>query len=598
MQKPRRRRVPVGKIVALALVVAIGVGAVAVLSVPGMSQPVKRWFASGGTAVITFTVKAGPLPIAVEERGSLESSQNSDVYCLVEGGTTIIKILPEGQRVKKGEVVCELDSAALKDQLINQRITTKSAEANFLNAKLTREVAEIAVEEYVKGVFVQDKATAEGEIKLAESDLTRSEDRLEWARRMLEKGYVSKAQAVTEELNFKKAQFALEQAQSKLDVLIKYTREKTIKELESEVKKAHSDELAKEATWELEKGKEDKLEKQIKNCTLVAPIDGLIVYANDPSRMWGSNQSQIEEGATVRERQKVISIPDITKMQVNAKVHEAQVDKITPNLKAQIRVDAFPDVQLAGTVADVAPLPDAGNIFSSDIKVYTTHIRIDNPIAGLRPGMTAQVKILVDRLENVLSVPVQAVLQYNGKDHVTKKVGDRYERVEVTLGPNNDRFVQVTKGLVDGDVVVLNPMSLMSEEEKREAFRSTKESKKDWGKGEGEPGKGGPPGAAGKGGPPGAAGKGGDPAKAKTKKGGRGGGAMFKKFQNLTPEERAKMKTASPEEKAQLLKKAGFTEQEMEMMKNFGGGGGGGGGGFGGGGFGGGRGRPPGGGDQ
>jgi len=453
--------------------------------------------ASTESDVIVYPVSRTSLPVTVIDRGTLESSKNEDVYCNVEGGTTIIKIVPEGTRVKKDDIICELDAAALKDQLINQRITTKSAEANFLNAKLTREVAEIAVKEYVEGVFVQDEATAKGEIKLAESDLTRSEDRLEWARRMFEKQYVSKAQLITEELNFKKAQFAKEQAESKLDVLLKYTKEKTIKELESEVKKAHSDELAKQATWELEKSKEDKLEKQIAFCVLKAPIDGLVVYANDPSRMWGSNQSQVEEGATVRERQKIIQIPDINRMQVNAKIHEAQIDKITPNLKAQIRVDAFPDSQLNGAVSEVAPLPDAGNIFSSDIKVYTTRIRIENPIGGLRPGMTAQVKILVDRLENVLSVPVQAILPYNGKDHVTKKVGDQYQRFEVTLGTSNDRFVQVTKGLADGDVVVLNPMSLMSEEEKREAFRNTKDSKKDWGKGEGEPGKGGPAGAAG-----------------------------------------------------------------------------------------------------
>jgi HlyD family secretion protein len=477
-------------------------------------------------------------------------------------------------------VICTLDSASLRDQLVNQRITTKSAEANYLNAKLTREVAQIAVREYVEGVYVQDLATVEGEIKLAESDLMRAEDRLEWARRMFDKGYVSMATKISEELNFKKAQFTLEQAQSKKNVLVKYTREKTIKELDSEVKKANSDELAKQATWELEKGKESKLEVQIQNCTLVAPIDGLVVYANDPSRMFGSNQSQIEEGATVRERQKVISIPDISRMQVNAKVHEAQIYMIQPQLKAQIRIDAFADAQLTGTVTDVAPLPDPGNIFSSDIKVYTTRIRIDDPREGLKPGMTAQVKILVNRLENVLSVPVQAVLQYNGKDHVTKKLGDRYDRVEVTLGVSNDKFVQVTKGLADGDVVVLNPISLMSEDEKREAFRSAKETKKDWGK-EGEPGKEVAPG------------KGVDPAKAKTKKGGRGGagGAMFKKFQNLSPDERDRLKSASPEEKAELLKKAGFTDQELEQMKNFGGGGGGGGrGGRGGG--------PPGGGDQ
>ncbi len=495
--------------IAILLVVAIGVAGVVVLSVPGMSKPIKGLFAGEGSRVLTFPVKAGPLPISVEERGSLESSQNVNVYCNVEGGTTIIKIVAEGVKVKKGDIVCELDSAALKDQLVNQRITTKSAEANYKNAKLTREVAEIAVKEYVEGVFVQELQSVNGEIALAKSDLVRSQDRQEWADRMYKKGYVSKATKISEDLNLEKAKFALEQAQSKREVLVKYTREKTIKELDSEVKKSESDELAKRATYELERQKEDKLEKQIANCTLVAPIDGLVVYANDPSRMWGSNQSQIEEGATVREHQKVISIPDINQMQVNAKVHEAQVKMISLGLRAQIRVDAEADKPLTGVVTEVAPLPDPSNIFSSDIKVYTTRIKIENPIAALRPGMSAQVKILVNQLENVLSVPVQAVLQYNSKSHVTKKIGDRYDRVEVTLGDSNDRFVQITKGLADGDVVVLNPISLMSEEEKRDAFRTAKDAKKDWGKDARAPGKGGPagPDAKGKGG---AAGKGGD----------------------------------------------------------------------------------------
>src|SRR6185437_1351064 len=142
---------------------------------------------------------------------------------------------------------------------------------------------------------------------------------------------------------------------------------------------------------------------------------GLVVYANDPNRMFGSNQSQIEEGASVRERQKVISIPDVAKMQVNAKVHESQIDKIKANLRAQVRVESFADQQFNGLVTEVAPLPDAGNFFSSDIKVYTTRIGILNPIEGLRPGMSSEVKILVDRLDNVLSVPVQAILEYSGK---------------------------------------------------------------------------------------------------------------------------------------------------------------------------------------
>src|SRR5262249_36147294 len=139
------------------------------------------------------------------------------------------------------------------------------------------------------------------------------------------------------------------------------------------------------------------------------------------------------------------------------------------------------------------------------------------------------------------------------------------------------------------------------EEEKREAFRNaSKESKKEWGEaGKGEaagPGAGAVPGPGGatKGGGPGGAGKAGGPAKAKAKrkKGGRGGGNPI--FQKIAPEDRQKLFRGTDEEKAAILKKAGLPEAEiqpmLDRMKNFGGGGGGGFGGRGGGG-GGGRGR-------
>src|SRR5262249_42781064 len=160
--------------------------------------------------------------------------------------------------------------------------------------------------------------------------------------------------------------------------------------------------------------------KQIKNCKLFAPNNGLVVYANDPNR-FGSTQPQIEEGATVRERQKIFSLPDINFMRVNTKVHESMVDRITSGLRARIRVDAFADQVVTGKVIYVAPLPDPNSFFSSDVKVYTTHVTIEKGLSGLRPGMTAQVEILVANLDNVLSVPVPAILEYKGKDHVAVK---------------------------------------------------------------------------------------------------------------------------------------------------------------------------------
>ena len=145
-----------------------------------------------------------------------------------------------------------------------QQLTIRRAKALYEIARSTRTLAEIALEEYVDVNFPRDLATAQGEITLAESDLKRAEDRLDWARRMFDKGYVSQAQKVSEELSLQKAVFALEQATNKRRVLTDYTKSKTMKELKSEVDKAHSDELAKQATWELEKAKEVVLERELR----------------------------------------------------------------------------------------------------------------------------------------------------------------------------------------------------------------------------------------------------------------------------------------------------------------------------------------------
>ena len=102
-------------------------------------------------------------------------------------------------------------------------------------------------------------------------------------------------------------------------------------------------------------GQGSQARKQIENCKLFAPGDGLVVYANDPNRFGGSSQPQIEEGATVRERQKIFSLPDISKMRVNTKVHESMVDRITPGLRARIRVDAFADEVAAPARSRTSP---------------------------------------------------------------------------------------------------------------------------------------------------------------------------------------------------------------------------------------------------
>jgi hypothetical protein len=178
-------------------------------------------------------------PKAVGERSALPDNEPPpqgavDVHCLVEGGTTVIRMVPYGSTVKKGQVICELDSAALRDRLTNQQINELSAQANYENAKLTREVAEVAVTEYVEGFSVDELAERDVDIKNAEVELSLAEDQLA----VLNAEKANSKKVVSAELALKRFRFRLERAQSRRKTLVDFTRPKRIKELQSDVAKA------------------------------------------------------------------------------------------------------------------------------------------------------------------------------------------------------------------------------------------------------------------------------------------------------------------------------------------------------------------------
>jgi HlyD family secretion protein len=229
------------------------------------------------------------------------------IYSLVQGQKTMVFVVPDGSPVKKGNMVCQLDSASLKDQLVNQKITSKTAEAKYVNSKLVREVAEIALVEYMDGVFQNELLEITGAIKIAEAELALAEDELKMAREIAKAAKTFANDHASNRANLAKlrAQFALEKAQSRRKLLVDYTRGMRLKTLKSDVEKARSEELAQKAVYDLEQAKEKMLVRQILNCDIVATTDGTLVYA-----------ARIEEGATVRERQILFEIAPIADTKV------------------------------------------------------------------------------------------------------------------------------------------------------------------------------------------------------------------------------------------------------------------------------------------
>ena len=123
---------------------------------------------AGSVALLAVAVASGQ----DRKAGDPQDRKSIDVFNPVEGRISVITSLPDGTRVEKGDVVCELEPAELQDRRSSLEIAIRGAEAGIQGARISREVAVMSVTEYKEGVFVQDLASVEGEIRLAESNLT------------------------------------------------------------------------------------------------------------------------------------------------------------------------------------------------------------------------------------------------------------------------------------------------------------------------------------------------------------------------------------------------------------------------------------------
>ena len=412
------------------------------------------------TGMPLYTVQRRDLQITVTEEGSLVSDENIDVTCDVVGGATIIWLVDDGARVTKGMEIVKLDAYVLIEHATAQKIAFEKARASMIQADKDYAAAKIAVEEYQEGLFKKDLRTAESNVTAATERLQATQNTLAYGERMYRKGYITPQQLDAQKSSVARAELDLGTANIALDVLTKYTKPKMTTELESIRDAAEARLESERAALELERLKLERLESELLKCTIKAPQDGLVIYANSRSR---DRETEIKEGLAVKERQVILQLPDLTRMRADVEVHESKVDEISPGMPAVVRVQ---DLKFSGVVTSVSNRPES-NWFST-AKKYTVGVRIDGQSEALRPGFTAEATIIVADLHDVIAVPVAAVIE-DGEEFVCAvKKGEGFERRVVTLGKSDDRFVEIAEGLKEGEPIFLNPETVLDESLSRE----------------------------------------------------------------------------------------------------------------------------------
>jgi RND family efflux transporter MFP subunit len=197
----------------------------------------------------------------------------------------------------------------------------------------------------------------------------------------------------------------------------------------------------------------EKVQRDMNALTIKAPMQGLVVYEFN----WQTDK-KFSIGDEVWPGSSLISLPDLSKMQVATMVNEVDVSKVKVGQEVKVKLDAFPDRMFSGVINSVATI-GKNKDNNAAVKVFDVLIDVNEVDPVFKPGMTTSNEIVTEIVSDVLSIPLEAIFTKDLKTIVYKITGSSIQPVEVTLGKKNSDFVIIEKGLKFGDVVALkNPM--------------------------------------------------------------------------------------------------------------------------------------------
>jgi HlyD family secretion protein len=395
--RKRRRRIIIGSIVALVLIGG-GYGVYAALRPNHIIDPSK-----------IASVERGDLARVVVATGKIEPLSKVEVKSKASG---IVKKLyvDYGDRVKQGDVLADLDKVQLEASL-------HAAEANYQAAQAARDSANAQLE--------RNKVDAEG------PDVPFLKLNMERAQQMYKDGVMSKSLVEDAEKNYQLALNKQVSAQRNLAVS------------RAEIAKA-------EAQVAQAKAALDNAQEDLRNSTIVSPIDGLVLSRDVNVGDAVSSILVLGSQATL-----IMTLGDISEVYVQGKVDEADIGKVYLNQPARIVVESFKDKKFDGKVTRISPYGKE----KDNVTTFEVRVSISNPGGELKANMSANAEIILEEKKNVLMVP-EASLIYDKDRNASVELPDPHaengrKKIPVKLGISNGVKTEIASGLTEKQQVVL-----------------------------------------------------------------------------------------------------------------------------------------------
>lgn len=460
----------------------------------GLAMLVKRG-AESTTPVPVFKVLRGGLTIAVTSGGSIQSRDKAVINSELEGNNTVVWVIPEGTNVQTGDLMLEFDASDLVDKRNEQEITVANAEANLiiateklgitegdceaalLDREVDLELSRMALDKYEKGDFPQEERQHEANIALADEELKRAAEKLEWSQRLAEEGFLTRTELQADQLALQRCELNLEMASVKMNVLTNYTVLQERSRLQSAQRRAEralvrtkwqNRSSLRQVETEVQTRLRERdratnrlaeLNFQIDKSKIYAPTNGMVLYASTvqiSQRKWWVKP--LEAGSTAVIRQELIYIPIESGMVVEVMIPEASLNKIAKGMQARIKVDAFPGQVFRGRLVKIGILPDGQSAqLNPDLKLYKCEIECEFNDVTIRPGMSCDVELIKESYDDVLYVPVQCVVRMEGVPHVYVNNGTEWGPRAIRVGLDNNRMIHVLEGVREGEEIMLAP---------------------------------------------------------------------------------------------------------------------------------------------
>jgi len=467
--------------------------------------------------VQTYTVKRGPLRIAIIEQGKLRAVKSYPVILGTNGKITFL--VEAGAKVKKGDLVASLDKkqfedhkAMLQTDLETQKaalavaeqavpIAQSNGEAAVAAANTKAEEAGLALKQYQaidvpKKLGEFENQLNEARNKLADAQKKKTDAQAQLDEKLLDEGDEKKA--AEQQIDLQKQSIASMQKvlatlenERKLFRAYNYpqdlkSRQQALKNSQLEVNKAEvnagSEVLQKQA--EVKKAQTlmehyaseiRQVDEDIAKCSAFAPADGLVFYGSEQMMRYGDEYNdRIRVGSEWYSDGPIMTIPDLSAFQVAVPIAEVYRGRVTPGMHAAVTVEAVPGLALNGTLASLASVA-RGRISwdNSSPQVFDATIDLSAVDPRMVQGMTVRVEITTAELANVLLVPMESVFNEAGNPAVFRWIESggkgHAEKWPVLTGQSNDHFVEIKKGLGEGDKLLLSrPASFVTPQNYRE----------------------------------------------------------------------------------------------------------------------------------